>query len=195
MLSHFLWGGLSQQDYLRKPFIIAGLRRFSQDPHAQFFWQPHLDQSGSFNPRTPLRAQDRNFFSICRPSKHLPLTDFCCWGNIGEHLYIPPKRLLTFSKTKCLAPGHFYFEPFSGPELWLWVFALHITSILVSTANVKVMTCDSFSGAPLKMLKEKCVTRWPSEVTKRNLQRGNLYVYGWPQWKGGKECLLWPCMS
>lgn len=113
-----------------------------------------------------------------------------------ESIYILPQRkLLTFSQTECLAPGHFYFERFLGPELWLWVFALHITSILVLTANVEVMTCDSFSGAPLEMLKEKCVTRWPSKVSKRNIQRGNLYLQGWPQWRGGKVCLLSPYKS
>lgn len=114
------------------------------------------------------------FLYIGYPHTSLLLT-FAVEANLESIYIFPQKELLTFSQIKCLAPGQFYFEPFLGLELWLGVFALHITSILVSTANVEVMTCDSFSGVPLKMLKGKCVTRWPSEVSKRSIQRGNLY--------------------
>lgn len=129
----------------------------------------------------PLRPPDRNFVSMYGPPRASLLTDCWYWGNFRKHVHFPPKRVLAFSQIKCLASGHFYFEPYLSPELWLWVFTLHITSILVWTANVKVMTCDSFSGALLKMLKEKCVTRWPSEVPKRNIQRENPHWQGWPQ--------------
>lgn len=131
-------------------------------------------------PRTP--GQERLFYTQATHNASLP-AHYSCWGSWESICTspVPPGRELLTSSQINFFP---WVIPILDPRLALNCdFALHLTSILASTANVKVM-CDSFSGARLKMLKEKPVTRWPSEVPRRNMLRGNPPQQGWSQWTG-----------
>lgn len=169
-----------------KPFTIAELRG------------AHMhNSSGSL---TWTRAA---VLTLCDPSDHetgtsFPCTghphasllaDCWCWGNFRKHVHFPPKKVLAFSKIKCLAPGHFYFEPSLSPELWLWVFTYHI----YFSIDCKCQGNDLwflFWSTIQNAKGEVCfqMTFWGPQ--KEHTERESTLTRLASVYRGGKECFL-----
>ena len=81
-----------QPDYLMKPFIIAELRRSSQNPHAGLFWGPHLDLGSRSHPARPLGPQDKKDFSTPRPPTMPPSLRTIAVEAAGRVSVLPPSH-------------------------------------------------------------------------------------------------------
>lgn len=119
----------------------------------------------------PLRPQDRNDFSIPRLLLRHPLHQLSRLGQLGWKPTLPPKQSYSHFPKLIFSPRSFSFWTLFRP----WTVTVSLgTSLYVYFSinkNVKVVTRDSLSRAVLKMLKRKCVVRWPPEVPRRSMQR------------------------